>query len=776
MSQLNLPFQLVAYNNALATNNQTATVNGIPMNFVCDTTGQYVAYSSVVRNTTTQPYYYGGTYYSTNYGKTFTKLVNPTFSGLSFPSMTPVSLSVMSQNYNGKQYAYLIQSFTYNAIDGSFNVPNSFLYYCGLNSNSTPTTIFTPIYLNSGLSNTSYTSTENLKNVIFTSIINNNTSVNGQSFLFLVTNSYQDINYKQSLPNYQWLCQFNPIYGNNATGYIYNTYLTIYSPGAALPFVINYTLAVNQSTITITPALTSSSSNSIYGIVYDSKSNELKNSLFVSNNKTNPNTPIQSTPIQTTTGVFYFLNIQDNQTNYITYDILPKSTTYPNDNIQMWNVTCDNNTLFLCNNVNYNADLSLNLATSSILYTYNLSTLGSSSSPFTYQLSDPCGNVINGNVCVSPIYNSGNSVYLSSSLTNSGLFYDLSYNSFDSITNFKSLPFDLSYNYWLNTCTNYYGNRYYLTSCNANSTAGYIYSLYNTFDTNFTTYSNASSGYNVYPSNNNFSTSVNETFKNFKLTNGFHYLNCLVVGPGGNGTYGTSGASSTFLAGGGGGTAQAVNIPYFASDSSGNVYQIISMQIYVNSDKSYITYTYQSFNPDGSPSNTYTLSINGNVGGDSTSTAGGSGGSASVTNNISFIYNTSNNTVTSTGASAVDTGKNGQIATNNTKTTSNGTVISATGGTSGSGYTNFTYYPSPSNTLYVSNTTIGSGTTLYNTKTKFSYISAGGDVTKVTSSDYTADYAQNGGGGAGYYVGNSNIVPKSYSNGAYGFVLVWLTP
>ena len=699
----------------------------------------------------------------------------PSFNGCIYTPaknfITPVSLSVISATINGVQQAYLMQSFTYivekNIGGTTFNIPWSYLYFYGLNSNSTNAITPTPIYLYSDYSVTTFIPTDNLENFLFTSIINNNTSVNGQSFLFLTTNSYQDSTYKKNLPNNQWLCQFNPFYGNNVSGYKNNTYCTIFSPGAGKPYLINNTLGTNQCTITLSPALTSSSYNCLFGIGFASFADDLSNLLIVPGNSTQ----IQNKPLPNSN--YYFLNINNSTTTFKDKYILPTSTTtgYTNDNIQMWNIVCDNKTLFLCNNLNYNSTATLNLSSSSILYTYDITTPDNPvDTNFDYQLSSVYGP-INGNVCVSPtIFQSGNPVYLPTSANyssgaQSGLFYDLSFNNYDPTSKFKSIAFSNSYNYWLNNCTNKYGNHYYLSSTNLDGTLGNVYSLYNYFTTNV--YTVGSAGYNIYPGIESASDNIayNQTFSNFVLSidpntnQPYKYINCLTVGPGGNGQAAFISTSGTALyGGGGGGVTQAVNIPYYTTDSNGNTYQIISMQVYVKGDYSFVTFTY---NKNGSSSTTFTLQIYGAVGSSATLTTPGKGGLAGVNNTISSIYNTSNNTISVTGADASIFGTNGFKGTSVTNST---TGISVTGGTSGSGYV----YPNVYN--YVLNTI---STKLYKTNptVTFSYNSTGAGA-QTNGIVYNGQFAQNGGGGAGI---NTKYLSANYSTGSFGFVTIWLS-
>ena len=741
MSDLSLPFQLIQ---------QTNTPNNtLPMNIACDGTGKFVAYTTEFSNESSSgtKYYYGNTYYSTDYGSTFNKMPVPSFSGCPYSPASNyiicVSLSVISATIGGVQQAYLMQSFSYSVPDASFNVPYSYLYFYGLNSSSGNAPSPNSVLVNSGLS-TTFTSFSNVENVLVTSIINNNTSVNGQSFVFLVTQVYQNTSKSGNLVLNQWVCQFNPFVGNNQNKLYLNTYFTSYSPGAGYAFVINNNLATTQSTITLSPALTNGDYNSLLGIAYQNVNNDLSNYLIGPGNSTQI--------LNSSNQGYYYLNLSDSSTTTKTYSILPTSPYITSDNIQMYNVCSNTQFLFLSNNLNYNSTSGSILANQSSLYVYQISALSNGYTPIVYNLQNT-----NGIVTAAAGYDpSKNAVYLPESIpySSSGIYYNNNYtfnspsSSFALDTGFS----DPSYNYWISSCTNALGNYYYLGSSSGNGVPGYVYSIYNYLTT--TVLKNGSNGYKVYPNSSNQDSTYNNIYTDFSLqidpnTNKpYQYINVLVVGPGGNGYAQTSG--ETYCGGGGGGVAQAVNIPYFTYDSNGNSYTMTSLQIYVNSNESFVTCTYNN-------NSQYTLTITGNQGGQGYSDQGGVGGTALVTNNVSTIYNSTKNTVTQTGAFAPQNNKGKEGST----TTNTSTDISATGAVSGSTWKFIGISQKVKTTLY--------GTD----NITFNYTSTGGGVEVNNNGKVTDEnYAMNGGGGAGL---NTNQISVKYSYGAYGFVCMWLT-
>ena len=736
----------------------TVPNSGLPMSLACDGTGQYVAYASTLPNTggSGNTYYYGNTWYSSDYGVSFTQMpgITFTYSGSgSLYSLTSVSLSVVSATINNAQQAYLMQSFTYTIPDPSnqnISIPYSYLYYFNLTTKGSLPTV---VNVTSGLSSTS-TNFSNIENVLVTSIINNNTSVNGQCFVFLVTQVYQDATISKNSALNQWVCQFNPFAGNSAFNIPNNTYFASYTQqGGGYPFVINNNLATTQSTITLTPAVSSSAYNYLIGVAYESAVNVYNNILIGPGNTSQ----IQN---QQNSNSYYYLNL-GSSTTVKTYNSIPVSPNYSQYSLQMYNVGSNSELLFLSNNINYNSDLSSNitLSNTSYLYVYLITNLNSYK---TYNLQNTSGIVTSAAGYDTNKY----AVLLPEqiiSTSSSGIYYnnDLTYNS--SSTSFVldtgfSKP---SYNYWLCGSTNALGNYNYFSSSNNSGTGGYVYSIYNYLTTTVLT-NNSTNVYNFYPNSNNnqnYDGSYNITYTNFALeldptTNQpYQYLNFYIVGPGGNGYASTKGSD---CGGGGGGAAQAVQIPYSVIDSVGNSIVMTSLNIQVNSNNSSLpTTTVICEWTQNNSSINYYLNITANTGNAGTASTGGLGGSATVTaENISSFYNTTEYTVTQVGANATNNSNPGVEGATNTNSESG---ITATGAVSGS------YYSENSTSQSV---TID----LFGTKnTTFTYKSIGA---ATGNSNNSLTLAANGGGGSGI---NTNLVGNKYSIGANGFVCMWLT-
>ena len=691
------------------------TINGLPLNVCCDSTGQFVAYATTIYNTNYDPsnsstgnqYYYGSTYYSTNYGKTF-NMVNMNPSASYQNQITSVSLSVLSNSNT----AYILQSFTY--IDITNNIPLTSLYYFEMTSDSA-----TPTIVNVNLNDSSSSSSLNipafeLPNILITSITNNGFMDNGQSFLFIFTEVNRNSNNENS-PYNQFICQFNPFAGNSGnSNYAYNNY---YNSSYGYALVINTGLTTTQCTINL-----NSTGTSIYGICYTGVGNNLKNyenSIFY----------LQGITIYNVDG-YNYLNFTDSNLYNPPYNIIPTISNTDPSNIPMYNISVNSNSLLLSNNINNDLNY-----TPSNIWVYGLNDFTTSPNVITYSknnygsINGILSSSIQNNIVYSPISNTVNE---------SGYIYCVDFSSNSTKNNFSNVIIDNSFNYWLSSCTSYSGDYYYLSSLS--DTSKYTGSLY-CFSNNFPY--NTSTGYTLYPDiSANYNTSDDISYNNFLMpidpsTNQpFLYFNVLLLGCGGIGNYQSGDTSS---GGGGGGVIQAINIPF----SPDNGIYITNLSITATNGGSGIS-TQVVFTYSNSEGN---ISLIGGIGGNGDpSNTGGAGGVGSYTQTLSTDYwNGKNNTCSANGGNGRGNGSTGEEGAT---VTQNGITVTGSPGGSGKGGN--------------ANNSGNIKVPLYNGKT-YKYQAQGG----AQGSD-TITYPYNGGGGPG--------ANNQYSKGgAYGFVLLWLS-
>ena len=517
--------------------------NGLPLTLSCDISGQYCAYSVQSTNVTLSgdSFYYLETQYSTDHGTNFNSTPSPIFPVQS-NRVSSISLSVLSH--------YILQTFTWEALNTSQkNIGYSAVFFFDM---------LKPVaWYELPSSNNGYTDVcgnqiimNDASGTFITNIINNQFTTNGDGsqgnlFLFLVTLGQLDNT--STLPT-QYLYQYNP------STLTLTTPFQISSPTNNYPFYSNPVgLNVSLNTISI-------NNQGICGFQYTKNLTTVIPKLLTYNLATSNKTFLSS--ISFSTG-------STSQT-ITTQPYCCAITNYPSTSTSNYFIFVNNK---FPSNTNTTQVQYCSISTSgsfTLGNPTNYSFTSSTVSPPIYNVNGVTDGTANALVYV----NAKNYVYFPVSNYNSsnpscGFYYTT---NFPSITSgsLSEYHIDTSFNYWNNIAsgTDASGtNLLYLTSTtNTTATSSAFYKI----PLNLPYLSPDISGGFFYTSNTiNKVFSYIPTSQNF--SQGFNYLNFIMLGAGGQGCFTYDGSNNTTVgAGGAGAGALLLYVPYKYTSTKGS--------------------------------------------------------------------------------------------------------------------------------------------------------------------------------------------------------------